>query len=186
MTLEESVKAFMETKQEKYFTNIYSSLKNPLHSFIRKFIKDLDTSKEVLSNAFEHIYIALRDEKYTPMKNVKFTTYAHTCAMNAVRYYFRYYSKTYSTESQMDSPYVENTREDEFLKNVELFEKVVFYIKNGIEDNDLKTVANSFFIEQKKIQEIACDMGIHKSNVKYKIGKIKKDIQSKFKYEREV
>lgn len=186
MNIESSVSSFLATKNPKYFTPIYDELKNPLLGFIRKSVSDLDTAQDILSNTFERIYVALVNDKYTPRPNAKFSTWAHACAQNAVRYYIRYYSKTKpSNEIFIKDVYESPAFKEELFKDrMNSYDLVIECLKNDMPSKDhLDIIADRFFLKSHRIQDIAEDLGYSTSNVKYRIMKIKKIIRSKVNYD---
>lgn len=180
MDIEKTVDMFIQTKENKYFTQIFNELEKPLYYFIRRTIKDNDTAHEILSNTFERIFIALRDNKYQKMKGVKFSSWAHSCALNAIRYYLRYYNKTYQQDTLLlreDEYLDDNQIEETHIKNVKIHREIVYFINNKLtEKNDLRCIAQMFYLDGEKLKDIAEELGYNVNNVKYRIRKIKDNI----------
>lgn len=177
--MEANVKLYLETGDNKYFTKIYNELYKPILNFIKQKVYDNDTAHEILSLAFEQIYLGLKNGKYEPQKNVKFSTWAHACALNATRYYLRYYSKTKCFNEFHDAGYVQENHEEQFAETERQSNQVISYINNKLtNDNNLRIIAQRFFLDGDKMKDIAEDLGYNLNNIKYRIGKIRKELRS--------
>jgi RNA polymerase sigma factor (sigma-70 family) len=185
--LEENVELFIKTKENRYFSEIHKALRQQLFAFIRKTITDNDTAHEILSNTFERIFVGLSDGKYIKQDGVKFSTWAHSCTLNAIRYYLRYYSKTLQQDTLQECYggyyHIDDDTETIHQTKVKVHKEIIHYINNDLTDkNDLRSIAKMFYLEGEKLKDIADNLGYSLDNVKYRISKIKENIRKNVKY----
>ena len=185
MDIETAVQCYIKTKDEKFYSIIYNKLQPLLLPFIKKYVHDNDTAHEILSNTNERIFIALNSGKYEKQDSVKFTTWAYSCALNAVRYYIRYYNKTYQQEtSTINESFVLNDLDPLGEYKGKMYKEIVYFINNELtEDDNLRKIAQMFYIENEKQRHIAEELGYNINNVKYRIMKIKDVIRNNIQWD---
>lgn len=78
-SLRKTVDLWIESGDDKYFTQIYSKLYKGLYGHIFKFIRDEDTTLDILSDTF--MLIINKKQQYDPERG-NFTTWAYNIAKN--------------------------------------------------------------------------------------------------------
>ena len=179
--IEKNVTAYLGSKNNKYFAPIFENLYHPLLNFILKKINNYNEANEVLSYAFEKIYLGLRNDKYIKNKNAMFSTWAHTVTKNAMLYYFREHKKfmpydaSYflSDKFQTDTTSYESELSEYQYKIMDFTDTVKTSIYN-IEDEMTRIIGIDFYLKNKKIKEICEDYSKHKSFVKLRLMRVRK------------
>lgn len=189
LDLEKSVDLFIQTQNQKYFTQIYKTLNKQMKYFILKYVKDEDLTNSIVSQAFENIYHGLKNGKYNREDNAKFKTWAYACVINVMRLQNKYYQKTILSDTTpsvaLKEMYIDPTENEElFIYKTSITNQIFEFIRCKLPShNNFKTIAQRFFIEKTPITEISSELNLQVPNVKQKIFLIKKLIRQNINYE---
>jgi len=175
---------FIEEKKEDSFRKLINRLKPGLMGFAYKYLKDMDSAKEVVSQVF--IIVWEKSHQYNPKWN--FSTWVYSIAKNeslgALRLKKRNIShekleenqsrvlRIYSPEVNMDTEVI-GPSVDEIIDS--LHEKTLEEIDNLSEP--YRSIMIERELKNKQLQDIAKDLDMNLSTVKTRIRKARKDIQ---------
>lgn len=174
---------FIEDKTEESFKKIINRLKPGLMGFVYKYVNDMDSTKEIVSQVF--IIVWEKSHQYNAKWN--FSTWVYTIAKNESLGYLRNKKRTLSHE-QLEENHSRILRiySPEVTMNIEIVgpsqAEIVdtLHAKTMDEIHDLQEPYRSIMIErevkQKQLQDIATDLSMNLSTVKTRIRKAKKDI----------
>lgn len=179
---------FIEKRDNTSFKTLINRLKPGLTSFIYKYVKDMDLTKEIISKTFISVWEKLDqyDIKYS------FSTWVYAIAKNEALGQLRFKKRNLSHEQLMEnhstvlraySPIMNmdieviGPRGEELTKH--LYNKAIQAI-NSL-DEPYKTVMVEREINQKRLQDIAVDLDWNLSTVKTRLRKARKDIADSIK-----
>lgn len=181
---------FIENKTDENFKTIVNRLKPGLLGFVYKYVEDMDSAKEIVSQVF--IIVWEKSHQYNSKWN--FSTWVYSIAKNESLGYLRLKKRNLSHE-QLEENHSKVLRvySPEFHMNVEVVgpsqEEIIDHLheKTLSVIYDLEEPYRSIMIErevnQKQLQDIARDLNMNLSTVKTRIRKAKKDIAANV-YER--
>ena len=174
---------FIEQKDNKTLTDLIKRLKPGLNSFVYKYVKDSDLTKEVVSKTFIAVWEKL--DQYN--KDYNFSTWVYAIAKNEALGQLRSRSKTISRERldenhskllKIYTPMVQINLEVIGPSGEEL--KTCLYTKTieAIEclEEPYRTVILEREINNKRLQDIAADLGWNLNTVKTRLRKARKDV----------
>lgn len=129
---------FKETKDERYYTELYHKIRPGLWTYVNKLVVDYDVTQEIVNNTLCTIYFKI--EQYDPTYQI--TTWAYKIAYNEALGHFRHNNKTAPVESldcsentdfNIDLNYVDEIKTDEdYLEEDLLLMKQIELTKNAI------------------------------------------------------
>ena len=174
---------FINTKNNKTFSELMSRLKPGLMSFAYKYVKDKDLAKEVVAQTFINIWE--KSDQYN--SNFNFSTWAYAIAKNEAlgllraqnkNVSFDKYSQNNSKVLQQHIPVFNMNFECIAPTGEELIQKLFDASISAIEklDEPYKTVMIEREVNQKQLQDIAEDLGWNLSTVKTRLRKARKDV----------
>lgn len=174
---------FLEQRDNKTFTYLISRLKPGLNSFVYHYVKDSDLAKEVVSKTFIAVWEKL--DQYN--RDFNFSTWVYAIAKNEALGQLRARSKTISRERldenhskllKIYTPMVQINLEvigpsGEELKTC-LYNKTLEVIE--CLEEPYRTVISEREINNKRLQDIAADLGWNLNTVKTRLRKARKDV----------
>jgi len=179
---------FIENKNDATFRPLIKRLKPGLLSYVYKYVNDNDMSQDCVNNAFVNVWEKLH--QYNSEWN--FSTWVYTIARNVALGHLRKTKQTVSREKLTEnnskllkiySPQVNMDLECIGLKEENL---VDFLHDESIKEidnltGDYKIVMIERVLNEKKIKDIAVDLGWEESTVKTRLRKARQDIASVLK-----
>lgn len=174
---------FIENKDEESFKKVINRLKPGLMGFVYKYIKDMDSTKEIVSQVF--IIIWEKSHQYNAKWN--FSTWAYSIARNESLGHLRI-KKRHLSHEQLEENHSRVLRiySPEVTMNIEIDGPAENEIIDTLHEKTMDAIHNleepyrAIMIErevnQKQLQDIAKDLSMNLSTVKTRIRKAKKDI----------
>jgi len=174
---------FLEQKDNKTFSDLIKRLKPGLISFVYNYVHDTDLAREVVSKTFIAVWEKI--DQYN--KDYNFSTWVYAIAKNEALGQLRIKSKTLSRDklsenhSKLLKIYTPMTSinievigpSGEKLTEV-LYEKTLAEIDNL--EEPYRTVIFEREINNKRLQDIAVDLGWNLNTVKTRLRKARKDV----------
>jgi len=174
---------FIENKDEVIFKKLIDRLRPGLMGFVYKYVKDVDSSNEIVSQVFIRVWEKLH--QYNAKWN--FSTWVYGIAKNESLGYLRIKKRNLSHE-QLEENHSRILRiySPEVTMNVESigpsYEEIIdsLHVKTIEAIHNLKEPYRAIMIEreinQKQLQSIAKDLNMNLSTVKTRIRKARKDL----------
>ena len=169
------------------FADMYIKLNNEVNYFIYSLVKDKETALELTQITF--CKVSKNFSSFDSQK-AKFKTWVYTIAKNSVIDYFRTEKMRYKTLN-INNYLDENSNEyiqlpsditaDAMVLNDELKASIEYAFKQLNEK--YKAIANLFFVEGKKIDEIAIELQLPIGSVKPTIMRCREKLQKYLKKE---
>ena len=174
---------FLDRRDNKTFSDLIRRLKPGLMSFVYKYVSDRDLAKEIVSKTF----IAVWEKMDQYKKDYNFSTWVYAIAKNEALGQLRIKSKTLSRDKLSDNhskllkvytPMVNMNIEvigpsGESLTMV-LYKKTIEAIDRL--EEPYRTVLFEREVNNKRLQDIAADLGWNLNTVKTRLRKARKDI----------
>ena len=174
---------FLAQRDNKTFSDLIKRLKPGLISFSYNYVKDIDLAREIVSKTFIAVWEKI--DQYN--KDYNFSTWVYAIAKNEALGQLRIKSKTLSRErlsenhSRLLKVYTPMTSINievigptgEKLTSV-LYEKTIKEIENL--EEPYRTVIFEREINNKRLQDIAADLGWNLNTVKTRLRKARKDV----------
>lgn len=174
---------FLEQKDNKTFSDLIKRLKPGLVSFVYNYVKDTDLSREIVSKTFIAVWEKI--DQYN--KDYNFSTWVYAIAKNEALGQLRIKSKTLSRDrlsenhSKLLKLYTPLTSinievigpSGEKLTSA-LYEKTLEEIENL--EEPYRTVIFEREINNKRLQDIAVDLGWNLNTVKTRLRKARQDV----------
>lgn len=179
---------FLAQKDNKTFSDLIKRLKPGLISFTYNYVHDIDLSREIVSKTFIAVWEKI--DQYN--KDYNFSTWVYAIAKNEALGQLRLKSKTLSRDklsenhSKLLKVYTPLTSinievigpSGEKLTSV-LYEKTLEEIDNL--EEPYRTVIFEREINNKRLQDIAIDLGWNLNTVKTRLRKARKDVAEMLK-----
>ena len=174
---------FIENKTNENFTKLINRLKPGIISFAYNFVKDRDLANEVSSQVF----IAIWEKINQYNSKFNFSTWTYAIAKNEALGILRNRNKNLSYDKYMQNNSkllqtynpVFNMNTEIMIPHGETLTQILYDVSvSAIEELDepYKTVMIEREINQKKLSNIAGDLGWELSTVKTRLRKARKDI----------
>lgn len=174
---------FIHNKNNKTFTELINRLKPGLLSFAYKYVKDIDLSKEVVSQTFIAIWEKI--DQYNPEYN--FSTWAYAIAKNEALGILKNSQKNVSFDKYMNNhsrllklynPVYNMNTECMSPTGEDLTQKLFDASISAMEDlsEPYKTVIIEREINKRQLADIAEVLGWNLSTVKTRLRKARKDV----------
>jgi len=174
---------FIKNKNNKTFSELINRLKPGLLSFAYKYVKDRDTSQEVIAQTFNIIWVKI--EQYNPKYN--FSTWAYAIAKNEalgiLRNKNRHLSHDKMTQNhskvlQSYSPIFNMNIESIGPKDEELTQMLYDASISLIQElnEPYRTVMIERELNQKQLNDIANHLSWNLSTVKTRLRKARRDV----------
>lgn len=129
---------FKETKDERYYTELYHKIRPGLWAYVNKLVIDYDITQEIVNNTLCAIYFKI--DQYDTTYQI--TTWAYKIAYNEALGHFRHKNKTAPVESldcsentdfNIDLNYIDEIKtEEDYLEEDLLLMKQIELTKNAI------------------------------------------------------
>ena len=179
---------FLEQRDNKTFSNLIRRLKPGLISFTLNYVHDINLAREIVSKTF--IAVGEKIDQYN--KDYNFSTWVYAIAKNEALGQLRLKSKTISRDKLIEnhskllkvySPLTSINIEvigpsGEKLTSA-LYEKTLEQIENL--EEPYRTVIFEREINNKRLQDIAVDLGWNLNTVKTRLRKARKDVADMLK-----